>query len=246
MIVIPMAGRSRRFFEAGYDRPKYMLPLGGRFAGATLFGACVGSFRALFDVERFLFVHLDAPEVRAFVERELAGLGLSGDRFALAALPDVTAGQAETVFLGLAAAGVADAEPLTVFNIDTIRPGFIPPREIDGADGYLEVVEAEGEHWSFVGPGEGDRVRLVTEKRRISTLCSTGLYHFSRVGLFREAYAEDAARDPATLQGGERYVAPLYNALIARGRDIRWRRIGRDEVVFVGTPEEYAALRGGP
>ena len=27
MIVIPMAGESRRFREAGYDQPKYMLPL---------------------------------------------------------------------------------------------------------------------------------------------------------------------------------------------------------------------------
>ena len=29
MIVFPMAGLSRRFSEAGYDQPKYMLPLEG-------------------------------------------------------------------------------------------------------------------------------------------------------------------------------------------------------------------------
>ena len=28
MIVIPMLGKSSRFFDAGYERPKYQLPLG--------------------------------------------------------------------------------------------------------------------------------------------------------------------------------------------------------------------------
>lgn len=49
MIVIPMAGLSRRFAEAGYAQPKYMLPL----PGGSVFAHAVGSFREYFDKNHF-------------------------------------------------------------------------------------------------------------------------------------------------------------------------------------------------
>jgi hypothetical protein len=92
---------------------------------------------------------------------------------------------------------------------------------------------------------EACRVAEVTEKIRISDLCSTGLYYFRSTGMFFDLYAGIAGRDPATLQGGERYIAPLYNTAIREGRDIRYALIGRDEVRFCGTPDEYEALKAG-
>ena len=47
MIVIPMAGMSRRFTEAGYTLPKYMLPAHQR----SLFAHAVDSFRHYFKTE---------------------------------------------------------------------------------------------------------------------------------------------------------------------------------------------------
>src|ERR1700712_1024260 len=52
MIVIPMAGNSRRFTEAGYDRPKFMLML----SGESLFAHSVRSFERYFAEEEFLFI----------------------------------------------------------------------------------------------------------------------------------------------------------------------------------------------
>ena len=40
MIIIPMLGRSSRFFNVGYDKPKYELPLGDE----TVFSSSVRSF----------------------------------------------------------------------------------------------------------------------------------------------------------------------------------------------------------
>jgi hypothetical protein len=226
VIVIPMAGLSRRFTEAGYTRPKYMLDLHGR----TLFAHAVESFRELFGRERFLFVARDQADTAAFIARETAALGLGPQPTVMLDRP--TRGQAETVRLGLEAAGVDAAEPLTIFNIDWAG----------AADGWLEVMRATDPGFSFVlpDPAGEDRVRETAEKRVISDLASTGVYGFRRAGDFLEALGRSGE------VAGELYVAPVYNALIARGGDVRYREVDAAEVIFCGTPEQYQALGGAP
>lgn len=245
MIVLPMAGLSSRFFQAGYTVPKYMLDL----HGAPVFDHALGSFAGLFGQERFVVICRDIAATPEFVRGRAAALGLDPTRLDLVVLERETGGQAETVAAGLRAAGEVGEVPITIFNIDTFRPGFTRPRSFDVAavDGYLEVFSASGDHWSFVRPEPGsDRVLEVTEKQRISDLCSDGLYHFRSAAVFLELFAQVETRDPATLQGGEYYVAPLYNLAIARGADIRHVVVPQDSIRFCGTPEEYAALRALP
>ncbi len=234
MIVIPMAGASRRFFEAGYEEPKYRLPLGGQ----CVFAHAVGSFSALFDTMDFRFVVSSGAE--AFVAGEARRLGIKA--FGVRVLDAPTAGQAETVEKGVA--DVAEATPLTIFNIDTFRPGFTYPGDwFETMDGWLEVFRGEGANWSYVRPAESvEPLALETaEKRPISDLCCTGLYHFARAGDFRWALEEER-RAP---QAPELYVAPIYNHLIGRGARIGYSLIDPAEVVFCGTPAEYAALNAG-
>jgi hypothetical protein len=237
MIVIPMAGASRRFADAGYTVPKHMLPLHGR----SVFAHAVGSFESEFARTPFLIVA--RAEAAGFVRAECAALGVSDLRLAL--LDHPTAGQAETVERGLDATGVDEATPLTIFNIDTFRPGFaFPGAPLDRMDGWLEVFRGAGANWSYVRPAPGpEPLALETaEKRPISDLCCTGIYHFARAADFRAALAEER-RAP---QAPELYVAPLYNHLIRRGARIGWRLVGADEVVFCGTPAEYEALVSAP
>jgi hypothetical protein len=251
MIVLPMAGLSSRFFKAGYEVPKYMLDL----HGSTVFAHALGGFHGLFGAERFLIICRDVYGTPEFVRAQCEKLGLPAADLDLVVLSAPTDGQAETVALGLrganGGAGVDPDAPITIFNIDTFRPGFAHPTGFDVAavDGYWEVFEGAGDHWSFARPATGGApfaVAEVTEKVRISDLCSDGLYHFRRAGMFLDLYAEIEAKDPAELQGGERYVAPLYNTAIARGADIRYALIGPDQVRFCGTPDEYDALRARP
>ena len=230
-----MAGLSRRFHEAGYDRPKFMLDLHGR----SLFAHAVDSFRAYFAAEPFLFIARDEPDVPEFVAQELAALGVASARTVL--LPRPTLGQADTVRLGLQQAGTGVDTPLTIFNIDTFRPGFRYPAAdwMGRADGYLEVMPGTDPGFSFVRPAEGGngRVAETAEKVVISGLASTGLYWFRRAGAFLDAMEGDAAR-----AHGELYVAPLYNALIAAGLDVRYHAVPAAEVVFCGVPAQYEAL----
>ena len=92
-------------------------------------------------------------------------------------------------------------------------------------------------------PRKAGDVLGVAEKLPISELCCTGLYHFRRAGDFRWAYRNpQPPRSPAERR--ERYVAPLYNALIARGERIGMQVIDPADVIFCGTPEEYEQAIG--
>jgi hypothetical protein len=239
MIVIPMAGQSRRFREAGYARPKYELPLHGE----SLFACCLRSFERYFASERFLFVARAGCGAEDFVAAECARLGILDARIVCLDAP--TRGQAETVLLGLREADCPDTDAILVFNIDTIRPGYAFPPEAALADGYLDVVRAPGEHWSFVRPAASftRRVAETTEKRRISGLCCTGLYYFARAGDFRGAFDAALDEDGRYLEHwGELYVAPLYNTLIQAGKHIVYDEAPASRVHFAGTPAEYGAL----
>lgn len=237
MIVLPMAGLSSRFFREGYKDPKYKLDL----HGLPVFDYALRSFAGRFAAERFLVVFRPDYDTEAFVAARLAANGVKAD---LVVLEGETRGQAETVALGLEVARVSQAEPLTIFNIDSFRPGFSMTKQEYAADGYLETFDGAGDAWSFVepaSPGETTGCALrVVEKERISTLCCTGLYYFKSRALFQEAYSQEQAEPSQMLQ--EHYIAPIYNQMIKRGKSVLYRTIPADDVTFCGVPAEYQAL----
>ncbi len=228
-----MVGLSSRFFKAGFTKPKFQLEL----AGESVFSRAVKSFEHYFKSDRFTFVTRQDYDTPAFVESELKRLDVADYR--IVALPRDTRGQAETVSLGLG--DTADEEPLYIFNIDTFRHGYRKPEFTEACDGYLEVFEGEGDHWSFVEAGENGNVTRTTEKQRISNLCSDGLYYFKRRSDF-DAALEHAMKSDATVKG-EFYIAPLYNHLIGSGATIKYDLIGPADIDFCGTPDEFEVLR---
>lgn len=237
MIVIPMAGLSRRFSEAGYTLPKYMLEAHGK----SLFAHAVSSFSAYAETSPFLFIAMDVAGTEAFIRSEAEKLGICDARIIILDAP--TGGQAETVAIGLERADVSRAQPITVFNIDTFRPGFRFPPIVndDSVAGYLEVFRGSGSNWSYVRPASADSDRVIetTEKVPVSDLCCTGLYHFQSLGLFMDGYQRFQRMGPEAFQLKELYIAPIYNLFIQDGLDIRYTLIARNEVIFCGVPSEY-------
>lgn len=233
MFVIPMAGLSSRFFKAGYTEPKYML----KARGETLFAHAVNSFAEYFDSDPFLFIVRDDYDTPAFVTREAERLGIRD--FEVVVLNAPTRGQAETVALALTG---HDAEPLYIFNIDTFRPNYRKPEFCSQADGYLETFMGSGKNWSNIEPAapDSDRVIRTAEKQEISPYCCTGLYHWGSAAKYLHYYAEYSNFDAADLDAGELYIAPMYNLAIRDDDDIRFSVIKPDEVIFCGTPDEYA------
>jgi len=228
-----MAGLSKRFTDAGYELPKYMLEAKGK----TLFEHAVGSFENYFDQCKFVFIARDIFNTPEFIDRQCKKMGISN--YEIVALSQPTGGQAETVFLGLAQASIAPDEAVLIHNIDTFRPGFEFPGEIENWDGYLEVFKGGGPNWSYAKPKDFTTTEVIetAEKVEISDLCSTGLYYFRSWELYSTAYKNFFATDVPGLK--EYYIAPMYNYLIKNGSHVHYHLIGRDEVIFCGTPAEY-------
>lgn len=235
-IIIPMAGLSSRFTKAGYVLPKYMLYIKNR----SLFNLAVSSFEKYFDSCRFVFVARDVFDTKTFIEKECELMGIKD--FEVVILPAPTKGQAETVLKGIKEASVDKDEPILIFNIDTFRPGFTFPQEMDDWDGYLEVFVGSGKNWSYART-ESDTSTLVVEtaeKREISKYCSTGLYYFKSSEMFLNAYVENQEKPITGV--AELYVAPLYNYMIAKSLKIHTHVIDRQDVIFSGVPSEYEDL----
>ena len=217
--------------------PKYMLEAHGK----TLFDHAISGFSKYFDSERFLFIARDVHETENFVRARAKALGIR--QFDVVILGQKTAGQAETVSLGIQSINIDRDETLTIFNIDTFRPNFRYPEIFNkrDIDGYLEVFIGEGTNWSYVEPS-GDSnygVSRTAEKVRISELCCTGLYYFNSVNSYLLTFEKfrNIAYDKYGLS--ELYIAPMYNLLIQNGADIRYYVINNDRVIFCGVPSEY-------
>ncbi len=241
MIVIPMAGLSSRFKEAGYTLPKYMLEAHGK----TLFFHSVESFKNIFEQESFLFIALDVFDVEKFIKKECLNLGIKN--FQIVILKSPTRGQAETVYLGLNRKKVKDDEHLLIFNIDTFRPGFSWPKNFDirKVDGYLETFIGTGKNWSNVLPKDdlSNEVLLTAEKQEISNYCCTGLYYWRRSGDFCRIFESYQKNDLSEVQAGEYYIAPMYNEIIKSGMNVRFSVVNADDVIFCGVPDEYQSFK---
>ncbi len=228
-IVIPMAGRGKRFADVGFDLPKPLIPV----LGKPMYAWAVDGL-PLNSGDRLIFICL---------KEHLDGSSLENDicsRYAACSpvvipLDRVTEGQACTV---LAARELIDTDAeLLIFNADTYCPTTF--REALASfstkiDGVLDVFRAEGSHWSFARTDSTGRVVETAEKRRISEWATTGLYYF-RVGSQFVRHTDDMVRSNDR-SNGEFYVAPVYNRMIASGADIRINLVPR--IWVLGTPEE--------
>jgi len=237
MIIFPMAGLSKRFKNAGYELPKYMLEAGGE----TLFHHSVMSFKNYFSSERFVFVALDRYNTQLFIKRECKAMGLMN--YEIVILEKPTNGQAETVYLAIEKLNIGSDESLLIFNIDTFRPSFSWPKEFDlsDIDGYLETFIGSGANWSNVLPKDTLRqtVHLTAEKQQISEYCCTGIYFWRRSGDYWRIYQNHFDQIVNKAPNGEFYIAPMYNDLIQEGKTVHYSIVANDDVIFCGVPHEY-------
>jgi UDP-N-acetylglucosamine diphosphorylase / glucose-1-phosphate thymidylyltransferase / UDP-N-acetylgalactosamine diphosphorylase / glucosamine-1-phosphate N-acetyltransferase / galactosamine-1-phosphate N-acetyltransferase len=232
-VLIPMAGRGKRFAECGFKEPKPLIPVLGR----PMYSWAVDGL-PLDSTSRLIFVclreHLKDSALEADIRFRYARFDPQ-----IISLDRVTEGQACTV---LAARERIDTEEdLVIFNADTYCPTTLKHALAlfgSSVDGVLDVFRGQGTHWSFARTDLAGRVLETAEKRRISEWSTTGLYYF-RKGRDFVRHADDMIRSEER-SNGEFYVAPVYNRMIAAGADIRINPV--DQIWVLGTPEELAAF----
>lgn len=225
-VVLCMAGLYRRFRDAGYDTPKYLLPLGDR----TILGEVIA---ALGPPRRLLLVANQRDRAWEDALRAAApgaGLRWIGD----------TSGQAETAAFGARAVLEEGWDgPIVFHNIDTVLRGRDLARigeRLARADGYVDVFPADDPAYGYVAL-DGDRVVRIAEKEVISPHATSGLYGFASARVYLDAFA-------ATVQTGrEFYVADVYRTMLARGQRVEADPRPSGETLVLGTPAEYEAWR---
>jgi dTDP-glucose pyrophosphorylase len=231
-IVITMAGRGSRFYEAGYTVPKYEIMAHGK----SLFEWSMLSLRHFLTPDtRVIFVCLAENDSSAYVRERSAVLGLRDVH--VVEVSELTDGQATSAYLSRAL--WRPDEPLLIYNIDTyVHPDALQTGAIrDGSDGWVPCFQIPGDHWSFVKLGGDNWAVDLAEKRRISEFASIGLYWFARAGDYAQAYEQFFAQEN-NLVRGERYIAPLYRHLIADGGKISISDLAVEDVHVLGTPAE--------
>lgn len=225
-VIIPLAGNSSRFFNAGYNIVKYKLPL---FNSKPLLWHILSYINREFKIIIVLNLKFDDKN---WIKNLLTKLGFK--LFEIVEIED-TDGQLTSVKLGVLNSKVIELyDELIVYNGDTIR--HVPfDLNFNGSDGVIEVFDQEGDHWSFVN--EIGQVSLVTEKKRISNYCSTGLYGFKTIDLFLKF------SNKVKLTNDEKYIAPIYNELIKEKLKVTSFLTDNSCFSLCGTPQEYEFTR---
>lgn len=224
-IIITMAGESNRFKEAGYNEKKYKLMVQDN----TIFYWSMKSLEQFFDCP-FVFVTLLEDGANNFIHEECAKLGI-GD-YMIQQIPNKTDGQASTVALALKHV----KSDFIVYNIDTyVDPKFLSPDMIRGA-GWVPCFNGDGDKWSFVEIDKKNIAIRVKEKERISDNATIGLYYFESRKSFNHAYN-------GTKQDSEKYIAPLYNYMINKGRKVFVSILPKEAVIPLGTPEDLVSAQ---
>lgn len=231
-VVITMAGRGSRFYEAGYKVPKYEIIAHER----SLFEWSMLSLKNFLTQDsRVIFVCLERNKSSDFVLRKSEKLGLADVH--IVELKELTDGQATSAYLSRE---LWNPEwPLLIYNIDTyVKPYALKAADIrTSSDGWVPCFRVPGEHWSFVKLGNDGWAVDLAEKQRISDYASIGLYWFSRASRYVELYNRFFS-DPKNLVRGEKYIAPLYRQLLSEGGKVSISDLSLSDVHVLGTPAE--------
>lgn len=234
-VIITMGGLGKRFRDEGYSVPKYRILARGR----SLFDWSLVSLQTFIDAGcRFVFVVQKGDNARDFIAERSKALGIAD--FATIEIDGLTDGQATTALLAGSAidnklAGIA------IFNIDThVEPSAMPLDAVRG-DGWVPCFPASGEKWSFARAKDDGEITELREKKRISDHATLGLYYFRSFETYVSAY-NTCFENGGGLEANERYIAPMYNVLIARGQKVYMHSVPAQSVLALGTPDDLRAF----
>lgn len=229
-IVITMAGLGKRFKDAGYNEPKYMI----KAKGKTLFELSMESLEGFNDKNtKYIFIVRKEDNSTQFIREQIKKLSI--EKYNIIELDKLTDGQATTAMY--ASKYWNKEEELLIYNIDTYVEAYAMNKNQVQGDGFIPCFKAEGDHWSFVKLDNNGNVVEIREKQRISDNCTLGAYYFKTCSLYEQLYNE-YYKENQNLEKGEKYIAPLYNYLLEKGGIIKISIVDKNKVHVLGTPKE--------
>lgn len=227
MQVIPIAGKGSRFKEKGYELAKYLLPIYNK--------PVIENILEYFDKEQKTLIILNKND-NNFLSIDQILKKLNFKEYQIVEI-DNTSGQLVSVYEGILISRYKNhVGPFWIYNGDTIRKLKLNNNlftTFPDSDGFIEVFKNTGGHWSFV-----DKLGIIseiTEKKRISEFCSTGLYGFKNLQIFREVYE----KRNLDLYNDELYVSSILKKYIQINFTVRSFESKLSDFILCGTPTEY-------
>ena len=233
-VIIPMAGRGKRFEDAGYSFPKPLIDVNGK----PMIQIIIENLNLK---AKHIFI-CQGEHVQKFAIKDLMNL-LKPDSDIIS-INEITQGAAETVLK--AKDLINNDDELIIANsdqwIDWNQQHFLSFMRKKEADGGIVTFISTHPKWSYVRINDENLVEEVAEKRPISNIATVGVYYFKHGKDFVKAAEQMMTKNIRT--NNEFYVAPVFNEMITSGKKIHIYPIA--EMKGLGTPEDLRQFLVSP
>ena len=223
-----MAGRGKRFEDAGYSFPKPLIDINGK----TMIQIIIENLN--FSAEHILICQKEHYEKYALKEL----LDLITPNCKIIQVSEITEGAACTALLSKES--INNDEELIIANSDQWvnwnNQHFLSFLRDNDADGGIVTFYSTHPKWSFVKLDDEGKVTRVAEKKPISNIATVGIYYFKKGKYFVEAAEQMIGKNIRT--NNEFYIAPVYNEMIQSNKKILNYPIA--EMRGLGTPEDLS------
>ena len=225
-ILIPMAGRGKRFEAAGYSFPKPLIDIDDK----PMIQIIIENLNLL---GKYIFLCQKEHYEKYALDKLLTMLCPNCEILPIEGITDgaaVTALKAKEL--------INNDEELIIANSDqwiNWNPQhFLSFLRNNDADGGIVTFISTHPKWSFVKLNEAGLVIEVAEKKPISNIATVGIYYYKHGKTFVEAAEQMITKNIRT--NNEFYIAPTFNEIIQNGGKIFHYPIA--EMYGLGTPED--------
>ncbi|MBR1646490.1 MAG: glycosyltransferase family 2 protein [Selenomonadaceae bacterium] len=229
-VVIPMAGDSKIFKDAGFKYNKNFTEINHK----PLFQRVFDSVKNI-GAQNFIFVVNNDDAQKFHINKSLK---LIAPNCKVVVAQGQTAGAACSVLL--AAEFIDNDDELIIFNGDQVLEcdleGMLKIFRANDWDGGILTFESVHPRWSFVRLDENNFVIETAEKDPISNHATAGFYYFKHGKDFVDS-AKMMIRKDANVNGCY-YVCPAYNEMIIRQKVIGCVEIDGAFYFPLTTPKE--------
>jgi NDP-sugar pyrophosphorylase family protein len=236
-ILIPMAGRGKRFLDEGYKLPKPMLEIDGK----PMIEYVIDNLA--FPNANFIFIVLKEHVDLYGLDKVLLKKCPSAK---IITIDGVTEGAAVTA---LKAAQYIDNDEALIIKdcdqiLDWVPSNFFSFMHRNKADGGIMTIYTDDRGFSFVEPvkkGDGFfHVNRTAEKVVISTQGATGLYYFAKGSHFVKYAKKMIEKNIRT--NNEFYLCPVYNELIDDDKSVLFYAVS--QMLSLGVPRDFEKNKG--
>lgn len=212
-IIVPLAGPSELFINAGYHYPKPLIEINGK----TMIEWVVENPSTIKREHQFIFILKEEDILKYHLDNTLK---LLSPKCEIIKLKRATKGGLCSTLMAIDK--ISSGDSILILNGDQIID--IDYNDVDeywreeNVDAGLVIFNSLHPRWSYARIENGEVVQTA-EKNPISNKSIAGYYYFEKAGDFFEAAFESIKND--TQFEGNYYISPVINQYVLKNRKIK-------------------------